>query len=84
MDLMENVRAKAKANPCRVAFPEAGDVKMLTAIDEVVQGKYCTAVIVGNVDEIKKLCKENNVKLIEWRYDEPISKIMLDKKLENL
>lgn len=35
-------------------------------------------------EQKRKLCKENNVKLIEWRYDEPISKIMLDKKLENL
>ena len=33
-------------------------------------------------EQKRKLCKENNVKLIEWRYDEPISKIMLDKKLK--
>ncbi len=34
------------------------------------------------LDEQKRhLCKENNVKLIEWRYDEPISKIILKKKI---
>ncbi len=33
-------------------------------------------------EQKRKLCKENNVKLIEWRYDEPISKIVLDKKLK--
>lgn len=36
------------------------------------------------LDERKRLlCKENGVKLIEWRYDEPISKILLDKKMKN-
>lgn len=29
----------------------------------------------------KKICKENNIELIEWKYDEEISKINLDKKL---
>ena len=32
---MDNVRAKAKANPGRVAFPEANDIKMISAINEV-------------------------------------------------
>ncbi len=61
MNLMDNVRSKAKANPGRVAFPEANDIKMLQAIDEVVQNGYCTAVIVGNNEEVKKLCQENNI-----------------------
>ena len=56
MNLMENVRAKAKANPGRVAFPEANDLKMISAINEVVGEGYCTAVIVGNLEEVKKLC----------------------------
>lgn len=29
----------------------------------------------------KELCKKNKIDLIEWRYDEDINKIMLDKKL---
>ena len=41
MDLIENVKAKAKANPMKVAFAEANDVKMVKAIDEVVKGGYC-------------------------------------------
>lgn len=32
----------------------------------------------------KKLCIANDVRLIEWRYDEPISKIVLKDKLKNI
>jgi hypothetical protein len=30
----------------------------------------------------KRLCKENNVTLIEWRYDEPVTKAVLERKLK--
>ncbi len=86
MDLMENVCAKAKANPGRVAFPEAGDVKMLTAIDEVVKGGYCTAILIGNADELKKLCKENKIDDSKYEYvdvnDEKYKEKVLTKYLK--
>jgi len=90
MDLMKKVRAKAKANPVRVAFPEAGDPKMLAAIDEVVKDKCCTAVIVGNPNEIKKLCKENKINDKDFEYidnnDEDFKEKLLNRylKLPNL
>ena len=68
MNLMENVKAKAKANPGRVAFPEANDLKMISAINEVVSEGYCTAVIVGNLEEVKKLCLENNIDDSKFEY----------------
>lgn len=68
MNLMENVRAKAKANPCRVAFPEANDLKMVTAMDEVSKEGYCNVVVVGLNDEVKNLCKENNIDDSKWEY----------------
>lgn len=30
----------------------------------------------------KKLCDENNVKIIYWNYDEPITTVVLKKKLK--
>ena len=32
----------------------------------------------------KSLCKDNNVKLIEWKYDEMISKVKLEKKITDV
>lgn len=86
MNLMENVRAKAKANPGKVAFPEANDIKMLSAIDEVSKEGYCKAIIVGNPLEIKNLCKENNIDDSNWTYidisNEEYKEKVLKKYLE--
>ncbi len=68
MDLMETVKAKAKADPVRVAFAEANDTKMVQAINEVVLGMYCEAIIVGHIEEVKALCKENNIDDSNWQY----------------
>ena len=68
MNLKDNLRAKAKANPGRVAFPEANDVKMISAMAEVSDEGYCHVVVVGNPEEIKKLCQENNINDSAWEY----------------
>ncbi len=86
MDLIENVKAKAKANPMKVAFAEANDVKMVKAIDEVVKGGYCKCVIVGYNEEVKKLCEENNIDDSLWNYidikDEEYQEKVLQKYLQ--
>ena len=68
MDLMKNVKAKAKANPARVAFPEADDVKMLTAMETSSKEGYCTVVVVGDPKNIKKMCKDNKIDDKNWEY----------------
>jgi len=90
MDLMENVKLKAKANPGRVAFPEANDIKMVTAMDKVSSNGYCTIVVVGNIPEVKSLCQENNIDDSKWEYvdisnEEYKEKVLTDYlKLPNL
>ncbi len=68
MSLIDTVKAKAKANPVRVAFPEANDEKMVKAIDEVSMGKYCDVFIVGHVDEVKELCEKNKIDFSTWQF----------------
>ncbi len=68
MNLMDKVRAKAKANPVRVAFPEANDLKMILAMKEISDGEYGTVVVVGDIAEIQKLCKDNSVDDTKWEY----------------
>ncbi len=53
MDLMEMIFEKAKANPQRVAFPEATEEKMLQAAYESVSQGFCKATLVGDPAEIK-------------------------------
>ena len=68
MDLMEYAKAKAKANPMRVAFAEANDVKMATAISISANEGYCKPVVLGDLEEIKKICKENKIDDSKFEY----------------
>ena len=68
MNLMDSVKAKAKSNPVRVAFPEANDVKMLNAISIASDEGYCKVYIVGHIDEVKKICEENKYDYSKWEF----------------
>lgn len=59
MNVLDQIYAKAKMNPQRVAFPEAENEKMLQAAYEVGQEGYITPVLVGDVTKIKELCVKN-------------------------
>ena len=49
-NLMDRVYAKAKANPKRVAFPEACDLKMLQAMVEVCEKRRVVCNYYGTAD----------------------------------
>ncbi len=86
MDIMEYAKAKAKANPARIAFPEAEDVKMATAISISAKERYCIPVVLGNIEEVKKICKENKIddsKVEDLDYhDEKLKEEVLKKYLK--
>ena len=85
MNLMDSVKAKAKSNPMRVAFPEANDLKMLQAISISSTEGYCTVYIIGHIDEAKKICEENNIDYSKWKFvditDETYTEKILKKYL---
>lgn len=85
MDLMNRIYALAKANSKRVAFPEANDLKMLAAMQEVALKGYAKVVVVGNVLETKELVKENKIddSLFEYiEIDEKYSENVLSRYLK--
>ena len=86
MDIMKYAKSKAKANPVRVAFPEAEDVKMVTAISICAKEGYCIPVVLGNLEEVKKICKENKVDDSKFEYldyhDEKLRETVLQKYLK--
>lgn len=83
---MNEIFAKAKANPKRVAFPEANNIKMLAAMQEVASQGYAETVVVGNIEEVKTLVKENNIDDSKFKYidnlDEKYSNDVLQRYLK--
>ena len=83
---MNEIFAKAKANPKKVAFPEANNLKMLAAMQEVSDKGYAEAIVVGNIEEVKTLVKENKIDDSKFKYvdnlDETYSNDVLQRYLK--
>lgn len=58
MGILEIIYEKAKANPQRVAFPEAANEKMMQAAYETGKGGFIKPILVGDASELEALCKE--------------------------
>ena len=63
MDLMEQVRAKAAANPQKVAFFEADDPKMMEVVGELTKAGLCECYIVGDGEVLRATAEEVGVDL---------------------
>lgn len=61
MNLMDNIYAKAKETPLRVAFPETEEEKILRAALECKEKGYCIPVFVGKKEEILSSAKEYGI-----------------------
>ncbi len=62
-DLMEQLRAKAKANPQSVVLPEAGEEKILRAARQIKDLGIGIPTLVGEPDKIAELAKSIGVSL---------------------
>ncbi len=69
MSILDLLYEKAKADPQRVAFPEAGNEKMMQAAYECGKDGYIIPVLVGNAEELKALAAERG-------YDESVFTIV--------
>lgn len=63
MSILDKIYEKAKANPQKVAFPEATNEKMMQAAYETGKEGYVIPVLVGNGEEIRSLAKERGYDL---------------------
>ena len=69
MSILEQIYAKAKLNPQRVAFPEAANEKMMQAAYETGKEGLIRPVLVGDGAELRALCEERG-------YEEEVFKII--------
>ncbi len=65
MDLMEQVRAKAAANPQKVAFFEADDPKMMEVVGELTKAGLCKCYIVGDGENLRSVAEQVGVDLTD-------------------
>ncbi|MEW6666190.1 MAG: phosphate acyltransferase [Thermodesulfobacteriota bacterium] len=62
-NIMEQLQAKARANPQRAVFPEAGEEKILRAAREVRDRGIAYPILIGKPDEVSALAQGMGVSL---------------------
>lgn len=61
--LMRNLTNKAKQNPKRIVFAEADTYKILRAAQIVKEEGIATPILLGNIENIRRIMKENDIQL---------------------
>jgi phosphate acetyltransferase len=61
MDLLEQIRERAKANPRRIVLPEGTEIRTLTAANQILKEKIAKLILIGDEKEIAEIAKENKL-----------------------
>jgi phosphate acetyltransferase len=61
MELLDQIMAKAKANPQRIVLPEGTEIRTLKAANIILKLKAAKVILIGNESEIKNLADENDL-----------------------
>ena len=64
MTFIENIKKRAKENIKTIVLPEAEDIRILEATQQVLKEQYANIILVGNKEKIEKKAKENNIHII--------------------
>lgn len=69
--LLRNLTNKAKQNPKRVVFAEADNYKILRSAQIVKEEGIATPILLGNIEKIKKIMRENEIDLGDVQIIDP-------------
>ena len=61
MSFIEEVKQRAKQEIKTIVLPEAEDIRILQATEQVLKEQYANIVLIGNPEKIEKKAKENNI-----------------------
>lgn len=61
MSFINDIKVRAKKEIKTIVLPEAEDLRTLKAVDIISKDEFCKIVLVGNIEETKKMAEENNL-----------------------
>ncbi len=79
MDLEQSFIEKAKKNPKKIVFPEGKDERIVIAAYRLKEMNIAFPIIIGNIDEIKKIAVEKQISLEGIKIIDPVSSELLEK-----
>lgn len=71
MEIINNLKNKIQAQGIKLVFPEGEDLRILTAVTQLVAEQLVKPVVLGNVNKIKRLAQENHLNLDQVEIIDP-------------
>ena len=73
MSFIEEVKQRAKKDIKTIVLPEAEDIRILEATQQVLKEQYANIVLIGNQERIEKKAEENNLDIKGAKIVDPIT-----------
>ena len=82
MSILERIKEKAKQNKRRIVLPEGESERTLRAADIILKEDIADLILLGNLDNINKFEKENNLDLSKAVKIDPVNNEYKEKYIE--
>lgn len=79
MSFIDEIKQRAKNDIKTIVLPEAEDIRVLEATQEVLKEKYAKIVLIGNKEVIQKKAEENNLDIETATIIEPLKSEKYDE-----
>lgn len=83
-EFTRHIISKAKQNPKRIIFPEGNFEKVLFAAQAVVEEGFGQPIILGEIDKVTELAKQNNIDISQFELIDPAEAAEADKYAHRL
>ena len=71
MSFIEEMKKRAKTNIKKIVLPEATDIRVLKATEQITKEKFAKIVLLGNEEKIKHIAEENSIIIDDAEIVEP-------------
>ena len=79
MTFIEEIKQRAKKQIKTIILPEAEDIRILEATQNILKEQYANIVLIGNKENIEKKAKENQLDIKKAKIIEPIKSEKYDE-----
>ena len=73
MSFIEEMKKRAKTQIRTIVLPEAEDVRVLKATENVLKEGYAKIILVGNKDKVEEVARKNNINIKGAKIVDPLT-----------
>ncbi len=83
MSIIEDIKLRAKRNIKKIVLPEATDVRVLKATENILKEGFAEIILVGNTESILNISKQNNINISNAKIVNPAKSNNYEKYVNN-